>query len=302
MNFGKVAVLMGGTSAEREISMISGQAVLLALRQRNVDAHPFDIAERVLWDLPAAGFNRVFNILHGGAGEDGTVQGVLDLLRIPYTGSGVMASALAMDKWRTKLCWSASGVPTPRYVVLTPETDALAVSQALGLPLIVKPAREGSSLGVTRVNSTEEFAAAVALAKSLDSLVIAEEFVAGMELTASIVGERALPLVRIEAPEGKYDYNNKYFTDAVNYHCPSGIDPNLEAQILAVAVHAFQVLGCRGWGRSDLILRADGSFSFLEMNTAPGMTGHSLVPIAAKAAGMEFPDLVLAILAEARYG
>ncbi|MBP7081060.1 MAG: D-alanine--D-alanine ligase [Rhodocyclaceae bacterium] len=302
MNFGKVAVLMGGTSAEREISLISGQAVLSALRQRDVDAHAFDIADRALWDLPASGFNRVFNILHGGAGEDGTVQGVLDLLKIPYTGSGVMASALAMDKWRTKLCWSASGVPTPQYVVLTPETNAIEVIQALGLPIIIKPAREGSSLGVTKVNSAGEFAAAVELAHSLDSLVIAEEFVTGVELTASMLGERSLPLVRIEAPEGKYDYNNKYFTDAVSYHCPSGIDPNLETQILTVAVHAFQVLGCRGWGRSDLILRADGSFSFLEMNTAPGMTGHSLVPIAAKAAGIEFSDLVLAILTEARNG
>lgn len=302
MNFGKVAVLMGGTSAEREISLISGQAVLSALRQRDVDAHAFDIADRALWDLPASGFNRVFNILHGGAGEDGTVQGVLDLLKIPYTGSGVMASALAMDKWRTKLCWSASGVPTPQYVVLTPETNAIEVIQALGLPIIIKPAREGSSLGVTKVNSAGEFAAAVELAHSLDSLVIAEEFVTGVELTASMLGERSLPLVRIEAPEGKYDYNNKYFTDAVSYHCPSVIDPNLETQILTVAVHAFQVLGCRGWGRSDLILRADGSFSFLEMNTAPGMTGHSLVPIAAKAAGIEFSDLVLAILTEARHG
>lgn len=302
MNFGKVAVLMGGTSAEREISLISGRAVLSALCERGVDAHTFDVADRALWDLPAAGFTRVFNILHGGTGEDGTVQGVLDLLKIPYTGSGVMASALAMDKWRTKLCWLAAGVPTPRFVILTPDTDPVTVIKTLGLPVIIKPAHEGSSLGVTRVNSASDFAAAVGLALSLDSLVIAEEFVAGQELTAAVLGVRALPLVRIDAPEGKYDYTNKYFTDAVSYRCPAGVDAKIESEILRTSMHAFQVLGCRGWGRSDLILRDDGSFSFLEMNTAPGMTGHSLVPIAAKAAGIAFPDLVLAILAEARYG
>lgn len=302
MSFGKVAVLMGGTSAEREISLISGKAVLAALRLRGVDAHPFDIAERALWDLPVAGFTRVFNILHGGAGEDGTVQGVLDLLKIPYTGSGVMASALAMDKWRTKLCWIASGVPTPRFIILTAETDPVTVIEKLGLPLIIKPAHEGSSLGVTRVNAASEYAAAFALADGLDTLIIAEEFVAGQELTAAMLGERVLPLVRIDAPEGKYDYENKYFTDEVKYLCPAGVEPATEGQILQAARKAFQVLGCRGWGRSDLILRDDGSFSFLEMNTAPGMTGHSLVPIAAKAAGLDFADLVLAILAEARYG
>ena len=302
MNFGKVAVLMGGTSAEREISLISGAAVLAALRERGVDAHAFDPAERVLWDLPRDGFTRVFNILHGRMGEDGTVQGALDLLKIPYTGSGVMASALAMDKWRTKLCWIAAGVPTPRFMVLTAETDPRLVIENLGLPLIIKPAHEGSSIGVTRVNAPSEYAAAYALAHGLDTLVIAEEFVAGQELTAAMLGERNLPLVRIDAPEGKYDYENKYFTEVVKYRCPAGVEPATEAKILQAALKSFQVLGCRGWGRADLILRADGSFWFLEMNTAPGMTGHSLVPIAAKAAGLRFADLVLAILEEARYG
>ena len=302
MNFGKVAVLMGGTSAEREISLISGAAVLAALRERGVDAHAFDPAERALWDLPRDGFTRAFNILHGRMGEDGTVQGALDLLKIPYTGSGVMASALAMDKWRTKLCWIAAGVPTPRFMVLTAETDPRLVIENLGLPLIIKPAHEGSSIGVTRVNAASEYAAAYALAHGLDTLVIAEEFVAGQELTAAMLGERNLPLVRIDAPEGKYDYENKYFTEVVKYRCPAGVEPATEAKILQAALKSFQVLGCRGWGRADLILRADGSFWFLEMNTAPGMTGHSLVPIAAKAAGLRFADLVLAILEEARYG
>ena len=302
MKFGKVAVLMGGTSAEREISLISGKAVLAALCERGVDAHAYDIAERALWDLPKDGFNRVFNILHGRTGEDGTVQGALDLLKIPYTGSGVMASALAMDKWRTKLCWIAAGVPTPRFMMLTAQTDPRVVIENLGLPLIIKPAHEGSSIGVTRVNSPSEYAAAFALAQGLDALVIAEEFVAGHELTAAMLGERTLPLVRIDAPDGKYDYENKYFTEEVKYRCPAGVEPATEAKILYAALKAFQVLGCRGWGRSDLILREDGSFSFLEMNTAPGMTGHSLVPMAAKAAGINFADLVLAILAEARYG
>ena len=302
MNFGKVAVLMGGTSAEREISLISGKAVLSALHERGIDAHSYDIAERALWDLPKEGFNVAFNILHGRNGEDGTVQGALDILKVPYTGSGVMASALAMDKWRTKLCWIAAGVPTPRFMLLTAQTDPRVVIETLGLPLIIKPAHEGSSIGVTRIDSPADYSAAFALASGLDSLVIAEEFVVGQELTAAMLGETNLPLVRVDAPEGKYDYENKYFTDAVKYLCPAGVAPETEAKILRAALTAFQVLGCRGWGRSDLILRKDGSFSFLEMNTAPGMTGHSLVPIAAKAAGINFADLVVEILKRARYG
>jgi D-alanine-D-alanine ligase len=301
-NYGKVAVLMGGTSAEREISLISGKAVLAGLCERGVDAHAFDPATVPIWQLRAEGFERAFVILHGRYGEDGTVQGALELMGVPYTGSGVMASALAMDKWRTKLVWQAAGVPTPKYHLLTPESDFTRVLADLGLPLIVKPAREGSSIGVTRVDSPADLMPAFELAYGLDPLVIAEEFVAGDELTAAVLGDTVLPLVRIDAPEGKYDYKNKYFTDEVRYRCPAGVRASVEADIAISVQRAFQVLGCRGWGRADLILRADGRYSFLEMNTAPGMTGHSLVPMAAKAAGMSFSDLVLKILEGASLG
>ncbi len=293
---GKVAVLMGGPSAEREISLLSGNGVLAALREKGVDAHAFDPSERELFDLKREGFARAFVALHGRFGEDGTVQGALEVMGIPYTGSGVMASALAMDKWRTKLVWLASGIPTPRYEVVTPATDWAGLAARLGLPLIVKPAREGSTLGITKVAAVADLPAAHALAARHDALVIAEEFVAGQELTASILGEEALPLVRIEAPQGNYDYQNKYFTDATKYHCPSGIRADLEEAIRRAALASFRVLGCRGWGRADVMLRADGSFSFLEMNTSPGMTGHSLVPMAARAVGIAYPDLCLRIL------
>ena len=296
---GKVAVLMGGPSAEREISLISGKAVLAALREKGVDAHPFDPAERELFDLKREGFARVFIALHGRFGEDGTVQGALEVLRVPYTGSGVMASALAMDKWRTKLVWDASGVPTPRFAMVGEHTAWDKVVELLGLPLIIKPAREGSTIGLTKVRAPAELAAAYQLAAKFDDLVIAEEFVAGRELTASILGETALPLVRIEAPEGNYDYQNKYFTDEVKYHCPAGVRPEVEDEIRAMALKSFRVLGCRGWGRADVMLRPDGSYSFLEMNTSPGMTGHSLVPMAAKAAGLSYPDLCVRILEDA---
>jgi D-alanine-D-alanine ligase len=302
VSFGKVAVLMGGTSAEREISLLSGKAVLAALLERGVDAHAFDPAEKPVWALKDEGFARAFIILHGRQGEDGTVQGALELMGIPYTGSGVMASALAMDKWRTKLVWQAAGVPTPKFRVLTPASDLAAVAAELGLPLIVKPAREGSSIGVTKVTAAADLAAAFDLAYKLDPLVIAEEFVAGRELTAAILDDVALPLVRIEAPEGKYDYQNKYFTDEVHYHCPAGLPAELEAAIGRMALLAFRVLGCRSWGRGDVILRDDGSFTLLEMNTAPGMTGHSLVPMAARTAGIGFADLVLKVLAGAALG
>jgi D-alanine-D-alanine ligase len=297
---GKVAVLMGGSSAEREISLLSGNGVLAALREKGVDAHAFDPAMHSLFDLPKEKFNRVFIALHGRFGEDGTVQGVLEALGLPYTGSGVMASALAMDKWRTKLVWLASGVPTPAYRLLTPDTNFAKVLDELGLPLIVKPAREGSSIGVTKVHTAAQMQDAFALAFKLDPLVIAEAFIDGQELTATILGDQALPLVRIEAPQGDYDFKNKYFTDDVKYHCPSGIRAGLEDEIRAVALQAFRVLGCSGWGRADVMLRADGAFSFLEMNTSPGMTGHSLVPMAARAVGMSYPDLCVRILGEAR--
>ena len=296
MSLGRVAVLMGGPSAEREISLISGKAVLAALRSKGVDAEAFDPAERELFDLKREGFQRAFIALHGRFGEDGTVQGALEVLRVPYTGSGVMASALAMDKWRTKLVWDASGIPTPRFAMVGPHTDWKKVVEVLGLPLIVKPAREGSTIGLTKVSSPSEIAAAWQLASKFDDLVIAEEFIAGRELTAAVLGDTALPLVRIEAPQGNYDYQNKYFTDDVQYFCPAGVDAAIEDEIREVTLKSFRVLGCRGWGRADVMLRPDGSYSFLEMNTSPGMTGHSLVPMAAKAAGLGYADLCVRIL------
>ena len=302
---GKVAVLMGGPSAEREISLISGKAVLKALREKGVDAHAFDPAERELFDLRREGFERVFIALHGRFGEDGTVQGALEVMKIPYTGSGVMGSAIAMDKWRTKLVWDASGIPTPRFAMVKSTTDWEKVSELLGMPVIIKPAHEGSTLGLTKVATPADFDAAWKLAARYDESVIAEEFIEGEELTASIVtdprrGEIALPLIRIVAPQGNYDYQNKYFTDDTQYFCPSGISAALEDEIREVTLKAFRVLGCRGWGRADVMLRRDGAYSFLEMNTSPGMTGHSLVPMAAKAAGMSYADLCVLILQGAR--
>ena len=297
---GKVAVLLGGPSAEREISLLSGNAVLAALREKGVDAHGFDPAERPLFDLQREGFKRVFIALHGRYGEDGTVQGALETMHIPYTGSGVMASALAMDKWRTKLLWQVVGIPTPKSLLLTDSSDFTQVIAALCLPLIVKPVHEGSTIGLTKVNIAGELPAAYALAAKHDRDVLAEEFVAGQEFTAAVLGDRALPLVRIEAPQGNYDYQNKYFTDDTKYFCPSGLRADKEAEIQDVTLQAFRALGCRSWGRADLILRADGSFSFLEMNTSPGMTGHSLVPMAAKQAGLSFADLCVKILQGAR--
>lgn len=298
--FGKVAVLMGGPSAERRISLLSGNAVLEALLGAGVDAHAFDPAERSVWELREAKFNCAFITLHGRFGEDGTVQGALQTLGIPYTGSGVMASAIGMDKWRTKLVWQAAGVPTPRFRILTPCTNFSDVMDELGLPLIIKPAREGSSIGVTKVCSPAEFGPAFDLACKLDPLVIAEEFVSGKEMTAAVLGDRALPLVRIEPLQGEYDYENKYFTDNVRYHCPAGLAPDIEEAVQQDALRAFQVLGCRGWARADVILRNDGTYSFLEMNTAPGMTSHSLVPMAARATGIDFTTLCLTILEQAK--
>ena len=287
---------MGGPSAEREISLLSGNGVLAALREKGVDAHAFDPVVNSLFDLPREKFDRVFIALHGRFGEDGTVQGVLETLKIPYTGSGVMGSALSMDKWRTKLIWQAAGIPTPRYRMLTADSDWVKVVDELKLPLIVKPAREGSSIGVTKVRTANELPAAFQLAVKLDPLVIAEEFIAGQELTASVVGGEALPLIRIEAPQGDYDYKNKYFTDDTKYHCPSGVRADVEADIRSLTLIAFRVLGCDGWGRADMMLTADGRVSFLEMNTSPGMTSHSLVPMAARAVGMSYPDLCVRIL------
>ena len=301
-DYGKVAVLLGGRSAEREISLLSGNAVLQALREAGVDAHGFDPAEREVLELKREGFQRVFIALHGRYGEDGTVQGALELIGLPYTGSGVMASALSMDKLRTKMVWVACGLPTPRWDVLTASSDWRAVAARLGLPLIVKPAHEGSTLGLTKVMHADELPGAYALAADYDELVLAEEFIAGTELTAAFLGQEALPLVRIEAPEGKYDYQNKYFTDATRYFCPCGLPAAEEQAIRALVMRAAHALGCRGWGRADLIQRAEGAVSLLEMNTSPGMTGHSLVPMAAKAAGLSFQQLVLRILEMAHVG
>jgi D-alanine-D-alanine ligase len=302
--FGKVAVLMGGPSSEREISLLSGNAVLAALKGRGIDAHPFDPSERSLFELERDGFGRAFIALHGRFGEDGTVQGALEVLRIPYTGSGVMASALAMDKWRTKLVWTSSAIPTPRYRVVDAASDWWAIVAELGLPLIVKPAREGSTIGISKVAKVDhdEMAVAYRAAAEHDDLVIVEEFVAGVELTVGVLGERALPLIRIEAPQGNYDYHNKYFSDETKYFCPCGIDAKVESAIQAQSMDAFRIIGCTGWGRLDLILRPDGKWTFLEVNTSPGMTGHSLVPMAARQAGMDFAELCVQILRGAHVG
>ena len=300
--FGKVAVLFGGSSAEREVSLMSGQAVLAALQAAGVDAHAFDPAERDLHILKEKGFERVFIALHGRGGEDGTVQGALELMGIPYTGSGVMASALSMDKWRTKMVWLASGLPTPRYAILEAGTDWDAVVAELGLPIFVKPAHEGSSMGATKVTEAAQLKGAWELAARYDRLVIAEEFIAGEELTAPFLEDRALPLVRIVAPDGNYDYQHKYFTDDTRYDCPCGLPAGQEAALQALVMKSAQVLGCRGWGRADLILTADGRPYLLEMNTSPGMTGHSLVPMSARVAGLDFTALCLRILEGARLG
>ena len=301
-HYGKIAVLFGGRSAEREVSLMSGGNVLKALQQAGLDAHAFDPAEREIFELKRDGFNRVFIALHGRYGEDGTVQGALELMGIPYTGSGVMASALAMDKVRTKMVWTAAGIPTPRFEVVDAGSDWAGVVKRLGLPLIVKPAREGSTIGLTKVTDAAQLPQAYALAARHDPFVMAEEFIAGEELTAGFLGDQALPLIRIEAPQGNYDYQNKYFSDETKYHCPCGLPEAEELRIRALVMKSANVLGCAGWGRADLIRRADGGVQFLEMNTSPGMTGHSLVPMAAREAGLSFNDLVLRILDLAHVG
>jgi D-alanine-D-alanine ligase len=305
MNFGKVAVLLGGSSAEREVSLMSGNGVLAALRSQGVDAHAFDPAGRDLADLKREGFARCFIALHGRHGEDGTVQGALELLGIPYTGSGVMASAIAMDKVMTKRVWSSANLPMPRQVVLGPgehgNEHARTVPDALGLPLIVKPPHEGSSIGVTKVIGYSGMVAAVQLAAQYDAEVLCEEFIEGDEVTCPVLGERALPVVKIVAPDGAYDYQNKYFTDDVKYLVPSGLPAAEEAEIQRIVLAAFRALGCRGWGRADLMIRAKDRKPFLlEMNTSPGMTSHSLVPKSAAAAGIGYEALCVQILALAR--
>jgi len=303
MNFGKVAVLMGGKSAEREISLMSGNGVLKALRSKGVDAHAFDPAERDVFELKREGFARCFIALHGRGGEDGTIQGALEVLGIPYTGSGVMGSAIGMDKWRTKMVWIANGIPTPRFRILTEKDNWASVARELKLPLIVKPANEGSTLGLTKVTAAKQLAGAYELAtKTYKDIALAEQFIDGPEYTASVLGDQALPLIRIEAPKGNYDYQNKYFTDDTKYHCPSGLPAKKEEELKALTLKAFRAVGCRGWGRIDIMLDAKKKPWLLEVNTSPGMTGHSLVPMAARAVGISYEDLCVRILELARVG
>jgi D-alanine-D-alanine ligase len=302
MDFGKVAVMMGGKSAEREVSLKSGAAVLAALRSSGVDAHAFDPRDKALEALHGEGFKRVFIALHGRGGEDGTLQGALDLLAIPYTGSGVLASALAMDKWRSKLVWQATGLPVPEYVVLDAASDFAAVEARLGLPLFVKPANEGSSIGISKVKAAGELRAAWELAARYDSCVIAEKFLAGGEFTVGILAGQALPVIRIVPATEFYDYDAKYLRDDTEYRIPCGLGAEQEREMREMALRAFAVLGGRGWGRMDLMLDGAGRIFCLEANTSPGMTDHSLVPMAARAAGIEFPQLALKLLEEARHG
>jgi D-alanine-D-alanine ligase len=299
----KVAVLMGGKSAEREISLMSGEGVLRALRARGVDAHAFDPKERDLSELRRDGYLRCFIALHGRGGEDGTLQGALEMMGIPYTGSGVLGSALALDKWRTKMVWLANGLPTPRHRILAEDDDWEAVAGDLGLPLIVKPVNEGSTLGLTKVGAATQLPAAYALAASqYRDIVLAESFVDGPEYTAGILGDRVLPLIRIEAPQGNYDYHHKYFSDDTRYLCPCGLPAKQEAALADLSLRAFRLLDCSGWGRVDLMLDASGAPWLLEVNTSPGMTDHSLVPMAARAAGMSYEDLCVKILEGAHVG
>jgi len=303
--FGKVGVLLGGRSAERDVSLMSGNGVLKALQSKGIDAHPFDPALRSLAELAAEKFDRVFIALHGRYGEDGTLQGVLEQLGIPYTGSGVMASAIAMDKVMTKRIWINHGLPTPRFVALdarssTPE-QRHEVAVELGLPLMLKAPHEGSTIGIAKVEAYADMDVGFALCAKYDDVVLAEEFISGREMTVPILGTgrgaRALPIVEIRAPEGNYDYQHKYFSDETQYLCPAPLDAALTQRIQSLAVRAFNAVGAAGWGRVDFMLRAADNEPFLlEVNTSPGMTGHSLVPMAAKAEGMGYEDLCVEIL------
>ena len=301
-SLGRVGVLLGGRSGEREISLMSGNGVLEALLSKGVNAHAFDTGLRCPTELSQEKFDRVFISLHGRYGEDGTIQGLLELLNLPYTGSGVLASALAIDKIVTKQIWLSNHLSTPQYEELTAKSDWNAVAQHLGLPLIVKPANEGSSLGLTKVRTVEELPAAYQLAAGLDKKVIAETCIIGDELTCPIVGEgenaEALPVIKIVPPEANYDFHHKYFSDETKYLCPTGLAPEVNLAVQELVVAAYRALGCRTWGRADVMLdQKTGKPYLLEMNTSPGMTSHSLVPMAAKASGVEYADLVLWILA-----
>ena len=303
--FGKVAVLMGGVSAEREISLMSGNGVLQALLASGVDAHAFDPAQRDLIELQRDGFLRCFIALHGRFGEDGTVQGALELMGLPYSGSGVMASSIAIDKTMTKRVWNAEGVPTPRHILLRRGTFSAQqlrrIPDELGLPLIVKPSREGSSIGVVKVAAYAEMQAAVEQAAQMDTDILCEQFIGGDEVTCPVIGSgdsaRALPVIRIVAPEGNYDYQNKYFTDDTQYLVPAGLPDGEEEAIQALVLKAYRVLGCRGWGRVDVMIDAATRAPYLlEINTSPGMTSHSLVPMSARAAGISYEALCVQLL------
>jgi D-alanine-D-alanine ligase len=301
---GKVGVLLGGKSGEREISLMSGQGVLEALLSKGVNAHAFDPAERSISDLAEQQFDRVFIALHGRYGEDGTMQGLLEQMKLPYTGSGVLASALAIDKQATKRLWSSFNLATPKFAMLAANSDWNQIAKDLGLPIIVKPAREGSSLGLSKVTNVADLPAAYEMAAKLDRDVMAEQCIIGEELTCPIVGDGAnaqpLPVIRIVAPDSNYDYHNKYFSDDTRYLCPTGLDLSVEKKVQDLALSAYRALGCKGWGRADVMIdNQSGQPYLLEMNTAPGMTGHSLVPMAARAAGVEYADLVLWLLSKA---
>ena len=301
---GKVGVLLGGKSGEREISIMSGNGVLEALLSKRVNAHAFDTGERDITELKSQNFDRVFIALHGRYGEDGTMQGALEQLGIPYTGSGVQASALAIDKQATKRLWSSFDLATPKFVMLKKDSNLDEVVTYLGLPIIVKPAREGSSLGLSKVTHASDLKVAFDLAEKLDRDVMAEQCIIGDELTCPIVGDgenaRALPVIRIVAPDSNYDYHNKYFSDDTRYLCPTGLDLRLEEEVQALALNAYRALGCMGWGRADVMIDNKTNKPYLlEMNTAPGMTSHSLVPMAAKAAGVDYADLVMWLLSKA---
>ena len=303
---GRVAVLGGGHSAEREVSMMSARGVLDALEERGVEAIPFDPSEQPMEALVRLGVTRAFIALHGRYGEDGAVQGALEILKIPYTGSGVMASALAMDKAMTKRIWSTFGIPTPRFMPVDGQTPVQEIVASVGLPMVIKPLREGSSLGMTRLSSAEGLGEAIQLATRYDRQALAEAFIQGRELTVALLGGtpgcpvRALPIVEIVAPAGDYDYQNKYFTDVVRYHCPADLPPDVTQEIQALACRAFEALGCEGWARADVLWQPGQRPMFLEINTSPGMTSHSLVPIAARAVGISYEDLCLEILNGAR--
>ncbi len=292
--FGKVAVLFGGTSAEREVSLNSGSRVLAALQGQGIDAHAFDPASQPLDALK--GYDRAFIALHGRHGEDGTIQGALEVMHIPYTGSGVLASALAMDKFRTKLMWQAAGLAIPEYALLTADSDFGDIEEELGLPLFVKPAHEGSSIGITKVKERGALKAAYEAAAKLDPLVIAEKGVLGGEYTVGIIGDEAMPIIKIEPATEWYDYEAKYNRDDTQYLCPCGLPEAREMEIRKGALEAFRILGGRGWGRVDFLMDEDGKHYFLEVNTAPGMTDHSLVPMAARVNGMDYPALVRRVL------